>query len=365
MLCHVNVGGCLNKLPWIDQFWKEAGTHVMLFSETWLLVYGEFMRTVLAAGGKWIGLPARPPGGQLGGPGRPSGGVGFLVLDPTMKVHLEHSSSKGLLSVALQRPGFAPFAVVGVYCPPPNSGRNVAGRSFSASLFAEVVAEYKRLVSTGRYDTVLIAGDFNQRVGDMGGIRRSRDVKMKRADYSEGVALLKEMGVTPVHGRIGQPIGHYTSRSPEAQKAAESGSPGPRGPGIWPGYAEVDFIATTPELGVDRINAVPDMTWPAELSHRPIAVRIALTPLRRAPPPPTRDPPRIRTGEYGDVRWHQVADALEAGFTHLPLTWEPERVEVIYSVVCALILGAASGAFDPGHRPVSPASGASTAPLGA
>lgn len=270
--------------------------------------------------GAWIGLP-RSTGSQGAGAGRKAwGGIGFLIVDPKLRAQRISQNSRGALMIKVAAPGAKPIAIIGVYNPPLTSPLNTtSGGEYSRGLIDDVRAMY--LAAKRKYDTVLIVGDFNARLGTLTGLHLSEDANAhndkRRKDL---VDFCQQLRVLPLHGRpavVKAPAARWmskavrgpcqatgrtascTSKSIEAQKDGD------------PFVSEVDYIMADVDMKLGAYVAAPPQEEVVG-THRPVAALIRLQPstepVRQRP---QSRGPRVPLADYGDrEHWGAAAEEL-------------------------------------------------------
>ncbi len=298
-------------------------------------------------------LPAAttaPPSGSLAD--APSRSIqleaGVMIMRTNASVSLERIDvdNNGVVAVAVTRPGCTPVAIIGLYNPPADSALNQPGvtpgyATRTAAVLASASQTYNRCLASGKYGLVLMAGDFNMRIGTTGGSRETEDSNPRsRSRHATMGGFMTATGTRPAHGSPGHPRGYLTSRCVTDASSTT-------------GNAEVDYVLASPaDLAgpAPRVEALGRFTTfegirGTDLSHIPVAVRAHLT--RAAPRPPgARMPPPLHPPTpYGDVLWE--GPVYEHTYnTTLPLleallSQDGASVDTVYSgLVASLTKGA-------------------------
>ena len=227
----------------------------------------------------------------------------IAVSRPDISLRLLNSDPKGVLSAEVRKPGCKPLAIIAVYVP--HSASNFS--DWATPILDFVSLEYHRLQK--RYNSdIIIAGDFNCRLGRLGG-RATADPtsattgsgSRDRRDLLAG--LCRRLRVSPLHGRDVQRPAQCTSRPVTADGAPASGG------------AEVDFILASNSLPPSTFSAHDPPDWhclPIGVTHRPIGATITVSQQRDTLIHHTVAPRRtvpFRAG-YDDKRWHVAAKTI-------------------------------------------------------
>ena len=239
----------------------------------------------------------------------PQAGVMWMVFNPAVTITSELVDSRGVVAVSLRKDGLQPIAVIGLYNPPTGSSlnREVAGgeRTWSESVLAAATDAARMLRARKCFQTVMITGDLNMRIGTHGGARNTEDA----APFTGGRTghfrdFMAAVSMIPVHGRPGQPAGHLTSRVVTATTEED----------LAHGNAEVDYwLAPADACGrgpsgrdPPTVQALPQgIPWsdiPQSMSHTPVQVVINLQAQAaepRAPAPRTS----VYRAPFLDRRW--------------------------------------------------------------
>ncbi len=275
---------------------------------------------------KWVAVNAPRDHSDPENP-RPlaTGGVGFLVLNRKVKITPLLSDSHGGQCIVISLPGYMPICLIGVYNPPSGSVLNRDGRNFSAPILSFIRDTYMDVRRS--YDTVLILGDLNMRLGTLPGLHYTRDAidPTVPARRTEMIALCEALRVLPVHGRPEAP--HFPEKGEPWRSATDP--TGKLGTGVTYAdatshavgdaskrfTAEVDYIladACTPTSVVRPLRATA-VNFMQPSSHLGVSVAVMLAPDKgpSTVPDTGERPKRLHLPEYTDERaWNAIAAGL-------------------------------------------------------
>ena len=240
---------------------------------------------------------ARPTGGDAVFSPSVGGGVAVVAVDPRLRLTMASSCAKGAVSVVVHIPGAVPFAIIGCYLPPTTTRR----KEWRPELLAWMADEYRRLRRV--HATVVIAGDFNARLGG-GEARWTEDsVPPSARPASRALsAFCASLGVSPVHGRSPATPGRITSA------AIGGGS----------GGAESDYILADAGATASLVSPMPPQSWatlPSVHVHRIVAATLTVKAASRVRVPldsATRQI-RLHLPPHGAAPWSDMARAIDSG----------------------------------------------------
>ena len=280
-------------------FFILAGLHFLVLPETQLVdhsIAGE----VRARGFKLYNL-LRPR--SEAHPDRHVGGGLALLVRATTTIHENTAPCKtGAISVRVTPKGMSPVNVIGVYLAPYGTKllrdeETGAWNDGRVATLRYIVREHTRLRRRGL--PTIILGDFNARLASTSNFPRSTngtippDSHYMRETSAQLQALCAGLGVSPIHGRAGQPSGENTS-------------PVPGHPGL---FYEIDYILTDASLVVEG----GQYGWLDGRNphlHRAVTftVKVASPSTQTATPPAPTIP---KCFLYGDgAGWQEIAQAL-------------------------------------------------------
>ena len=248
--------------------------------------------------------------------GRPNvayGGVAVIVFSPALvAIRSLHEDPAGLLSVELSprtRPGqpapqWAPINLLAAYIPPIDSP-HFAPAEATLPVALHLI---KRAISVYGTRNILLAGDFNFRLGTTNpddSPRFTEDCGTANRGKRKGsvlIPVLSELNFTPLMGRTPECPAIITSRP----IILNGQTPGP---GVG---SEVDYIFAHSVQG-PLYSVLPSPPWSTNLhsdTHRPIGVSVTLQLQGEATAPPAPPPPlRYQLHDYGNPAWHNVGEA--------------------------------------------------------
>jgi Reverse transcriptase (RNA-dependent DNA polymerase) len=212
-----------------------------------------------------------------------TGGGCFLVFDKDLEVHVLCNDPLGMLSISIQRKGFRPIALIGVYIPPKGTRSRFAdGSTWQERLLRAIIAEERRLSAPPKgkdgptYSAVIIVGDFNMRDGDMRELMKEYGLPPRVTDDVKGKDqaktfrwFLRSMDAMPVSGTPNQPPGRITSRPPATTDPTNPDNKG----------SEVDFVVARRKFHrflQQRALSVTFADLPDSMTHLPIAFNVYL-----------------------------------------------------------------------------------------
>jgi hypothetical protein len=252
-----------------------------------------------------------------------------MVLDPQLRVNLLERDGLGALALRVQRPGFDPICVIGVYNPPHGSTLNADGRRYSQNLMnsvAEMAVTWRR-----KYGDVFITGDLNMRFGNVAGLHETEDagVGALQTRSKDIRRLCRYLRMLPVHGRPP----HIEAKTLAARwenlelcaapstcaYRARCTSAAPANRTAF--TSEVDYILASADVSNDRVTPIhepPDAADSYPSTHRPVAATITLQPAASGPVAPAAKRERTPRADYGDADfWHAAATHINAALPAL------------------------------------------------
>lgn len=238
---------------------------------------------------RWVGCH-RPMAGNGA-----RGGVGFMVLSADVRIKALAIDPVGVVAIQIWKDGMQPVGLVGAYNPPCRSTLNVMsadGEGTSALVFQRLMTVIPQ--ARKRCETVLVLGDFNERLG---GYRGRDTVDPRRTVKGRLENLCNTLHLEPAHGKSGRLRAEATSRKIDGR----------------PGSAEVDYILEHWETSTDRVTPLDPTPWREGGTHRPIAISIILKSSVSSTRSSKRDAPqrkRFYTPAYDNVSWYKAADEI-------------------------------------------------------
>ena len=195
------------------------------------------------------------------------GGVLVMTFNPRVQMAECCHDPAGILGVKLTLEGCAPVAVLCAYNPPAGSpGNGRRRRTPASSSLLNKLQQFHRSLSS-LFATVIMAGDWNMRLGGLCGRRTADPGSARLRTYQ---AFLASVGGMILHGSPGQPPAHLTSRSVTDNTAR--------------GATEVDgfIVACTPRAGSAAIlGLLQQVSWddiPDSMTHVPVSALLSLQP---------------------------------------------------------------------------------------
>lgn len=330
----VNVGKLESRLPSLMGWMLDERIDVLVLCETHS--YASMSLCAVAKADKFtLCCVDRPVDCSVSGDGtllyagKVGGGVALLAA-PGVSVRVENHDARGAVSAVASRRGFHNVGVIGAYLPPRTGGVGRRSRHLWRGPLSEfIVSEFNRLAAALGRESVLVAGDLNSTWGRGPlGDWASDDARVGDRNFWFWAA---RAGISPVHGRAGQPCLFLTSRSPASTRAAYT--------------TAVDYVLAAAEAvaGVARGVRRFESPWYGEpQAHCPVAVDLALRP-RSAPLPPPRPPPRLYFPfTFGSPEATLFGNELARA---LPAAVEAAAdADVSASASCAALVGALSKA---------------------
>lgn len=270
--------------------------------------------------GAWIGLP-RSTGSHGPDTGRKAwGGIGFLIVNPKLRAQRIRQNCRGALMIKVAVPGAAPVAIIGVYNPPLTSQLNTTSNGeYSRGLLDDVRAMYTEAMR--KYDTVLLVGDFNARLGNLTGLHESEDSNAhndkRRKDMVE---FCQQLRVLPLHGRpaeIKAPAARWISKAARGARGATGVAAACTSKPIEaqkegdPFVSEVDYIMADVDMQRGSYVVAPPQEEVVG-THRPVAALIRLQPVAETAVKTRRSRGRrVPLADYGDREfWGAAAEEL-------------------------------------------------------
>lgn len=266
-------------------------------------------------GFRWLGLPRPGDGARAGRRGRISGGIGFMVFNRHLRVHRICQNHNGALMVEVRAPECKPCAIIGVYNPPVTARCN-QGYEFSRALLEDVGRMYA--LAQRSYDTVLLVGDFNLRLGSIKHLRASLDANASNDKMrNRFIRLCQQLDVLPLHGRPQRELPPQLRTWQDTASGPADAVPAPctskdlRAQGDDHPYAtEVDYILAPRTMSPTDFRLGPDI-HDAPGTHRPIVAAVRLPAAAREPQQERRQKSKLPLADYGDKPfWHQVGEQL-------------------------------------------------------
>ena len=282
-------------------YMRDANLDVAVVSESGV---GCLLPGIAHASGYTLVSVERPFDAAEGGDGGPAyarrvgGGLAVLVRHG-LAVRVDAHDRRGAIALRVSRRGFHPVAVIGAYLPPLTSAASRVRRvHWRGPLLGFVANAYRRLSLALGTDSVLIAGDLNWHWGK--GPRGDWGTADVRRGHLPFHAWAANLGVAPIHGRVGLTAVFRSSRS--HGQAQYSASP--------------DFILAAADLAPPAIGADEEASQPSPFggrqAHLPVVASLRLRP--RAEPPALRPARRLPRAWYlpafGARAWGPYAEAL-------------------------------------------------------
>lgn len=269
---------------------------------------------------RWFGVarPAHHHDASATGSSRSThvhhGGIGFIIVDPQLRVNTLERDTHGALALRLHREGSEPICVIGVYNPPQSSILNAEGKGYSKKLLtsvAEMVAHWRR-----KFPDTLVTGDLNLRFGNVPGLHETDDVGISSQPFRrwcQHVRLVPAHGKPPtisddIMARRWDLLAPSASAPSSANRARCTSAP----PSARTSFtSEVDYILVDVGMDNQRVTVSYDTACdgPYPSTHKPVSLQLKLRPAGERPPakPPARE--RIPSSDYGDVEFWNAAAA--------------------------------------------------------
>ena len=262
-----------------------------------------------------------PEAATDGTPRSHHGGIGFMLLNPGLRINYLEHDTRGALALRVHQPGYHPICVIGVYNPPQGSTLNSDGRRYSQDLMnnvAEMVTRWRR-----SFDDVLVLGDLNMRFGNVPGLHETEDITATTGPTRtrEFRAWCQHLQLLPIHGRPPTLDPARTTarwadlaldpRAPTHASRARNTSAPLQHRTVF--TSEVDYILASAGHGEERLTAIHDTGEAVGIAlpstHRPVAATVTLVPSHTAVRPPPKPRERLPRADYGDTAFWSAAAA--------------------------------------------------------